>query len=114
MRSFGEFCQKFAVNDTALAIFIGLKDLQLRAGSLTIDWVGTRAERTGTFFRRGSSEGNSTKFDTIVITTGFGLERTHPNYSTPSYWRNEQLAQTSCRLEAKLPGRGYPNRREGS
>jgi hypothetical protein len=77
----------------ALSVFIGLRNFQMCTETLTIDWVGTRAERLGSFFRRGNSEGNSAAFDTVIMATGFGLERSSSPYLTSSYWRNEQIAQ---------------------
>jgi hypothetical protein len=93
VRGFGEYSQQFAIEPEALTVFIGLQNLQMRAETLTIDWVGTRAERIGPFFQRGNSEGNAAEFDTIIMAAGFGLERLSLPYQTSSYWRNEQIAQ---------------------
>jgi hypothetical protein len=93
VRGFGEHCQQFVIEPEALTVFIGLRNFQMRTETLTIDWVGTRAERSGSFFRRGNSEGNAAAFDTVIMAAGFGLERSSPPYQTSSYWRNEQIAQ---------------------
>jgi hypothetical protein len=93
VKGFGEYCEQFAVEPEALSVFIGLRNFQMCTETLTIDWVGTRAERLGSFFRRGNSENNSAAFDTVIMATGFGLERSSSPYLTSSYWRNEQIAQ---------------------
>ncbi len=92
-RAFDEYCEQFATGPDSLGIFIGLQNFQLRASTLTVDWVGTRANREGAFFRLGASEGNGSVFQTIIVSAGFGLEQRVPSYETPSYWRNEQIAQ---------------------
>jgi NAD(P)-binding Rossmann-like domain len=92
-RAFGEYCEQFATRPESLAIFIGLRNFQLRASTLAIEWVGTRANRQGAFFRLGASEGDGSVFQTIILSAGFGLEQRVPSYETPSYWRNEQIAQ---------------------
>ncbi|UPJ47661.1 hypothetical protein IVB30_31000 [Bradyrhizobium sp. 200] len=93
VKGFGEYCQEFSSEQESLTVFIGLRKFQMRTEPLTIDWVGTRAERMGPFFRRGNSEGNSAAFDTVIMAAGFGLERLSSPYHTSSYWRNEQIAQ---------------------
>lgn len=93
VKRFGEYCQEFSLEQESLTVFIGLRNFQMRTEPLTIDWVGTRAERIGPFFRRGNSEGNSAAFDTVIVAAGFGLERLSSPYQTSSYWRNEQIAQ---------------------
>ena len=93
VKGFGEYCYEFALRQDSFTAFIGLRDFQMRTEPITIDWVGTRAERQGSFFRRGNSEGNSAVFDTAIIAAGFGLERSVAPYQTSSYWRNEQIAQ---------------------
>jgi len=93
VKGFGDHCQEFALEPGSFTAFIGLRNFQVRTEPLTIDWVGTRAERQGSFFRRGNPEGNSAAFDTVIFATGFGLERSVAPYQTSSYWRNEQIAQ---------------------
>jgi hypothetical protein len=93
VKGFGEYCQYFARQPESLTVFIGLRNFQIKAETLIVDWVGTRAERMGPFFRRGSSEGNTATFDTVIVAAGFGLERLSSSYQTASYWRNEQIAQ---------------------
>lgn len=93
VREFGEYCEQFATRPESFAVYLGLRNFQLQAGTRDLEWVGTRAERVGPFFRRGSPEGNAARFDTVILATGFGLERESPTYQTESYWRNEQIAQ---------------------
>jgi hypothetical protein len=92
-RGFGEYCEQFAPKPESLAILVGIRNFHLRARALTIDWVGTRTERAGAFFRLGKSEGEESVFQTIILTAGFGLEQRVPAYETAPYWRNEQIAQ---------------------
>jgi hypothetical protein len=65
----------------------------MKAETREIEWIGSDATREGTFFQLGASQGNSARFDTIIVTAGFGLERSTPQYATSSYWRNEQFGQ---------------------
>jgi hypothetical protein len=91
--AFGEFCSEFADRPESLHLLIGLQHLKLRAKALEIEWVGTRAERVGQFFRRTAPEGNGAAFDTIIVAAGFGLEQSPSSFHTASYWRNEQIGQ---------------------
>jgi hypothetical protein len=92
-RGFGEYCQQFATDPESLAILVGVRNFHLHTSTLTIDWVGTRTEREGAFFRLGKSEGDESVFDTVILAAGFGLEQRVPAYETAPYWRNEQIAQ---------------------
>jgi hypothetical protein len=93
VREFGEHCQEFITRPESLVFVMGLRDFRLHTVTRTISWIGTRAELTNPFFRRGNAEGNEARFDTIILTAGFGLERESQVYRTVSYCRNEQIAQ---------------------
>lgn len=93
VREFGEYCEAFAQPATPLSVILGLQHLQVKGANREIEWVGTRAIRSGTYFQLGATEGRSARFDTIILASGFGLERISAKYPTPSYWRNEQLGQ---------------------
>jgi NAD(P)-binding Rossmann-like domain len=92
-KGFGEYCDQFATRPGSLVILVGIRNFHVRARALTIDWVGTRTEREGAFFRLGASEGDESAFDTVILAGGFGLEQRVPAYETAPYWRNEQIAQ---------------------
>jgi hypothetical protein len=102
-KGFGEYCEQFATRPGSLAILVGIRNFHLRVRTLTIDWVGTRTEREGAFFRLGASEGDESAFDTVILAAGFGLEQQLPTYETAPYWRNEQIAQPHLEGEK----RGY-------
>jgi hypothetical protein len=93
VQEFGEYCQAFAQPEARLSIILGLQHFQIKGANLEIEWVGTKAIQSGTFFQGGKAEGRSARFDTIIMATGFGLERVSARYPTISYWRNEQFGQ---------------------
>lgn len=94
VRGFGALCEQYeSPTHHPMRVILGLRQLRLHVARREIDWVGTKAERNGQFFLRGKTEGNIEKFDTIIVASGFGLERRHDKFPVPSYWRNEQIAQ---------------------
>jgi len=93
VRGFSEHCQAFVKSPDSLAVILGLRHFQISAEKLEISWVGTRTEQVSGFFRLGEPEGATSKFETIIVAAGFGLERLTDAHPTPSYWRNEQLGQ---------------------
>lgn len=92
VNEFGKFANAFG-RDDRLRVFLGLRHFRISAATNEIDWVGRIAERAGAFFHLGRTSGQSERFDTIILATGFGLETLVPAYPTPSYWRNEQVGQ---------------------
>lgn len=90
---FSAYCETFAKPADRLSIYLGLRQFRIDASSREITWVGNKATRAGAFFHFGRPEGGATKFDTVIVAAGFGLETQSPDYPTASYWRNEQLAQ---------------------
>lgn len=88
---FGVYCEHYALS--RLSIYIGLRHLQVNAATLQIKWVGNRAEIDGPFLQFAKWEGDTRKFDIIILASGFGLETQHEEYPTDSYWRNETYAQ---------------------
>lgn len=94
VESFGRYCDTCAQKGR-LKIILGLRHFRITAATQEIDWVGSKAERSGAYFGIGASEGQPERFDTIIIATGFGLETVDSEYPSPSYWRNEQLSQPS-------------------
>jgi hypothetical protein len=75
-----------------LRIFLGVKHLRISTGR-TIEWRGRLGEPDGEFVRAGRAADEKESFDRIILAVGFGQERSHPGFLTPSYWRNEKLAQ---------------------
>jgi hypothetical protein len=93
LREFGQFCDRFAADDERLAVYLGLRNFQVNIGTKTIDFVGMKSKRTGSFFDRDRPEGGTSTFDCIILATGFGLESGAEGFPVTSYWRNDQLAQ---------------------
>ncbi|MGF1628540.1 MAG: FAD-dependent oxidoreductase [Kiloniellaceae bacterium] len=93
VREFGRYCDSFCKFETTLTVVLGVRHFRLRARGKEIEWVGSRAIRTGAYFHIGESEGRSATFDTIILASGFGLETVSSDYPTESYWRNEQIGQ---------------------
>lgn len=93
LSEFGEFSKAFGASEERLNIFLGLRHFRINATKNEIDWIANKAERNGAFFHTGETQGDSLKFDTIVLAVGFGLETQSPDYPTDSYWRNEQHGQ---------------------
>jgi FAD dependent oxidoreductase len=100
--SFGRYCDQYGNGSAALSIYIGVTDLKLDVKSRSISWKGTRALRSDSFFHPdGEAKSNSEHFDVVVLAAGFGIERTDEEFTTESYWRNEQLAQPRLDAEKK-------------
>lgn len=95
LREFGQFCDRFAAENDRISVYLGLRNFRINVGDKTIDYVGTRAKRIGSFFDVDRPEGGTTKFDCIILATGFGLESGADGFPVISYWRNEQVAQPS-------------------
>jgi hypothetical protein len=90
---FSQFCKAFDPSCNRLAALLGLRHFRIHAAENRIEWIGTKAERSGAFFQLSEAEGTAAHFDTIVLATGFGLETVSVDYPTTSYWRNEQIGQ---------------------
>jgi hypothetical protein len=97
LNGFDAYLQRFDKKQEFSA-FIGVHHLQVRIKDKSISWIGTRAILNGPYVSRGRSEGDTRAFDTIIFAAGFGWERAN-RYKTPSYWRNEQLAQPSLAVD---------------
>jgi hypothetical protein len=93
LHEFSKFANTFAKRDNRLAVYLGVRHLQIDATASKISWVAHKAIRGEEFFHLGKPEGNAAKFDTIVLATGFGNEAMLAGYRMESYWRNEQLGQ---------------------
>lgn len=93
LREFGEFCDRFVEDGERISVYLGLRNFKINVGEKTIDYVGTRSTRMGSFFDLDRPEGGTSKFDCIVLASGFGLESGADGFPVISYWRNEQLAQ---------------------
>jgi hypothetical protein len=93
LREFGQFCDRFAADDDRISVYLGLRNFKLNVGEKTIDYVGKRSKRTGSFFDVDRPEGGTSSFDCIVIASGFGIESGADGFPVTSYWRNDQLAQ---------------------
>ena len=85
-------------DDVRLTLYCNCRHLQVSepvaAGGLEIEWVGERRNKVnGTIDNSfsGPALGQKSVFDTVILTTGFGLERE----STLSYWRNDIVGQPS-------------------
>ena len=92
LRRFGKYSESRRKN---LSLHVGVDHLSISAKKKEIEWVGKVGIPDGGFFRAGDAEGQSKKFDRIILAMGFGMERQHPDHPTPSYWRNEEYAQPS-------------------
>jgi hypothetical protein len=93
LREFGQFCDRFAADGERVSVYLGLRNFKMNVGGKTVDYVGTRSKRSGSFFDVDQPEGGTTTFDCIVLASGFGLESGADGFPVTSYWRNDQLAQ---------------------
>ena len=93
VREFGHYCQAFAKSEDRLQVFLGVKHFRIDSSKNLVEWIGSKSNRSGTFFYAGKMEGNSAPFDTIILAAGFGIETRSEKYPTDSYWRNEQRGQ---------------------
>lgn len=92
---FSKFASTFARPDGGLTVYLGLQHFQIEAAASKISWIANKTLRRDEFFHLDKPEGKSEQFDTIVLATGFGTETLSPSYPMESYWRNEQLGQSS-------------------
>ena len=80
------------------SVYLNVKHLRIDRTN-EVEWVGEQVEGlTGEMpsGNRGVPSGNKSKFESIILAVGFGLELT----ARFSYWRNEQLGQPEL-----VPGR---------
>lgn len=106
LREFAKYCAWSAKHsdetdpgeNERIRIFLGLSHLRVNAKDSRIEWMGHLSKRYGNHFRPQKPEGDTKKFDAIILASGFGLERGHGpeevNFST-SYWRSDRLGQPS-------------------
>lgn len=94
VREFGYFSEAFAKPEERLVVYVGVRRLGISAANNTIEWIGSKAQRVGSFLTIQDEQGDAANFDLIILAVGFGLEVFPPHYGTQSYWRNEQLAQS--------------------
>ena len=93
LKEFGLFADEFAKPSSRLSVRLGLQHFQIDASSKQLSWIAHIGRRVGAFVDVSGTEGDSAVFDTVILTSGFGLETEIEQYPTPSYWRNEQAAQ---------------------
>jgi len=74
-------------------LFLDVSHLRILHQKLQIEWIGTSAQIASSFLQQGDRVGRSEPFDTIIITSGFGLETSNEKSGGSSYWRNEQIGQ---------------------
>jgi hypothetical protein len=91
LRSFSQYCDAFSEREPRIKL--GLQRIEITAEEREIAWVGSSASRRGAYFHRGPSEETSQKFNTIVVTAGYGLEKSPQDYPVTSYWRNDHIGQ---------------------
>jgi GAF domain-containing protein len=72
-------------SNQSVSAFLNVKHLRIDR-TTEIEWVGEEQVDGAT---RGMPSGNKSKFQSVILAVGFGLEPT----ARFSYWRNEQLGQ---------------------
>ena len=82
---------KSRASNQTVSIFLNVKHLRIDK-TAEIEWVGEQVDGSS----RGTPSGNKSKFESVILAVGFGLEPT----ARFSYWRNEQLGQPEL-----VPGR---------
>lgn len=91
LRGFGRYVEEDrGRNRPRLWINLGVEHLRISATSRLIEWMGREGRPDGQFVRAGISVGARESFDRIILAAGFGNDAVS---LTPSYWRNERLAQ---------------------
>jgi hypothetical protein len=92
-RYLGYYRPKEPDREHPLVIYLGVEHLRIESNTRRIEWVGRRGIPKDAFVRTGDAEGRGEVFDCILLALGFGAEDSAEAYATPSYWRNEKLAQ---------------------
>lgn len=95
LKEFGFFAGEFAKSSSRLSVRLGLRHFQIDAASRQLSWIAHVGRRVGAFVDVSGTEGQSAVFDTVILTSGFGLGTDIEQYSTVSYWRNEEIGQPS-------------------
>jgi hypothetical protein len=89
---FGEICSPPDTKDR-IAVMLDVRHLLVDDRAVRIEWVGRTTVRSGVFFRADSSHGGNTRFDLIIVASGFGREDVEPPFPMTRYWQNDALGQ---------------------
>lgn len=87
------FSNSVSAFQTEPKLYLGTRHLKIEHSTREIEWLGTTTELRNGFLNYSRTVGDKKKFDVIILTTGFGIERTSPVSEAGSYWQNERLAQ---------------------
>lgn len=93
LSEFGKFHSEFTHRTGFMSVYLGLRHFQIDEKKGEISWIAHGTAPSDEFFHLAKPEGTVSKFDTIILATGFGTETRLPEYPIESYWRNEQLSQ---------------------
>lgn len=91
LRQFASYYRAFA--NQRFEIFLGTHSLKVNSDTNEIHWTASPSLGMPPFFGAGEPYTAKRNFDFIILACGFGLERLD-GFSTPSYWRNEELSQS--------------------
>jgi len=81
-------------SESRLNVFCNTRYLKISRDSskVRINWIGERRSADGSSTGASPSRGQNEFFDHVILATGFGIET-----GEPSYWRNDEFAQTSLK-----------------
>jgi hypothetical protein len=77
----------------SLRIFVETAYLRLDVGRHRVHWMGKPASLVDSHCVSTGRVGAEMNFDVVLLATGFGLETPSADHETPSYWRNDKIAQ---------------------
>ncbi len=89
---FSKFCDRFD-GDSRLTVFLRADPLNIVASDRRIWGEAVRSSRSGTHFVTQGAVKIDQLFEAIILAAGFGVETQADGFPSPSYWRNDQLAQ---------------------
>ena len=84
---------KIANRTGKLSMYLGTRHLRIDYKNREIEWLGNKTHLKDGFLDYEAPSGQTSKFDRIVLTTGFGMEKQSTESEAGSYWQNDRLGQ---------------------
>lgn len=103
VRDFYRFGALFGQRQDRLTIYLATENnFRINGATNEIEWTALIVKSSPDFEPKKHRQGGLQKFTTVILTPGFGLEKSPNKYPTHSYWRNEQLAQPNLNKQEPI------------